>query len=330
MSRKPVPKHPPHSARPRPPRPGTAARNTPRAAHQPVLPQGPARQLRQTRPHADPGAHQHRGRHAAGLGRCATGTKTCCRARRRGEPFPQVVGITVHLTFAARAFELARWYRERGAQVVLGGLHVLSCPDECAPHADALAVGEGVQLWPQILRDVEAGALKPRYRGSYRAPYRDDPPPRRDLLPRDEFPHDHQPDRHARLPQPLRLLLPLDRGAAHALPDARPASRSPPRSAPTASRTACSSTTTSARGPNTCAAVPRAAAAGENLERGGYDRRDRRPVAGARDGAGRLHRRVHRLRVARQPTTSPTRARRAPTRATTRGACASCTTTASR
>ena len=26
------------------------------------------------------------------------------------DPFPQVVAITVHLTFAARAFELARWY----------------------------------------------------------------------------------------------------------------------------------------------------------------------------------------------------------------------------
>ena len=103
------------------------------------------------------------------------------------EPFPQVVGITVHLTFAARAFELARWYRERGAKVVLGGLHVLSCPDECAPHADALAVGEGTQLWGQILEDTAAGRLRPRYVGSYRKPYRDDPAPRRDLLPRGQF-----------------------------------------------------------------------------------------------------------------------------------------------
>src|SRR5262245_8945513 len=29
-------------------------------------------------------------------------------------PFPQVVALTVHLTFARRAFELARWYRQRG------------------------------------------------------------------------------------------------------------------------------------------------------------------------------------------------------------------------
>src|SRR3954464_2203000 len=56
------------------------------------------------------------------------------------EPFPEVVGISVHLTFAERAYELARWYRARGAKVILGGLHILSCPDEARPHADALAI----------------------------------------------------------------------------------------------------------------------------------------------------------------------------------------------
>ncbi|MBW3596693.1 MAG: B12-binding domain-containing radical SAM protein [Planctomycetes bacterium] len=102
-------------------------------------------------------------------------------------PFPQVVGITVHLTFAERAYELARWYRQRGAKVILGGLHVLSCPEEVAPHADAIAVGDGVQVWPQILRDLEQDRLQPVYHGSFRRPYREDPPPRRDLLPRDSF-----------------------------------------------------------------------------------------------------------------------------------------------
>ena len=103
------------------------------------------------------------------------------------DPFPEVVGISVHLTFARRAFELAAWYRARGSKVVLGGLHVLSCPDECAPHADALALGDGVQLWPRILADVEAGALKPRYAADYDNAYRDDPAPRRALLPRSSF-----------------------------------------------------------------------------------------------------------------------------------------------
>jgi radical SAM superfamily enzyme YgiQ (UPF0313 family) len=103
------------------------------------------------------------------------------------QPFPEVVGITVHLTFARRAYALADWYRRRGAKVVLGGLHVLSCPDEAAPHADALALGDGVQLWPAILRDVERGTLRPVYQADFRRPYREDPPPARVILPRDGF-----------------------------------------------------------------------------------------------------------------------------------------------
>ncbi|NLX21524.1 MAG: B12-binding domain-containing radical SAM protein [Phycisphaerae bacterium] len=103
------------------------------------------------------------------------------------EPFPQVVGITVHLTFAQRAYELAAWYRRRGAKVVLGGLHVTSCPEEAAAHADAIAIGEGVGIWGRILTDAAAGRLRSRYEGSYRSCYRDEPPPRRDLLPRRSF-----------------------------------------------------------------------------------------------------------------------------------------------
>ena len=102
-------------------------------------------------------------------------------------PMPQVVGITVHLTFAERAYALAAWYRARGSKVVLGGLHVLSCPAEAAPHADALAIGDGVQLWPAILRDIGRGALQRSYAATYETAYRDDPPPRRSLLPRGSF-----------------------------------------------------------------------------------------------------------------------------------------------
>src|ERR1043166_5171706 len=102
-------------------------------------------------------------------------------------PMPDVVGITVHLTFAARAFELAQWYRSRGSKVVLGGLHVLSCPQDCAPYADALALGDGVQLWPCILDDVERGCLRAVYSADYETDYRSDPAPRRSLLPRSSF-----------------------------------------------------------------------------------------------------------------------------------------------
>ncbi len=100
---------------------------------------------------------------------------------------PEVVGITVHLTFARRALDLALFYRGRGSKIVLGGLHVLSCPEECAPYADALAIGDGVQLWPRILADVETRSLRPKYMAAYDSDFREDPPPRRSILPRNSF-----------------------------------------------------------------------------------------------------------------------------------------------
>lgn len=103
------------------------------------------------------------------------------------DPPPEVVGISVHLTFSQRAYALARHFRARGSRVVLGGLHVLSCPGECAPHADALAIGDGVQLWRRILEDVERDSLQPRYVADFDGSYRSDPAPRRDLLPRRSF-----------------------------------------------------------------------------------------------------------------------------------------------
>jgi radical SAM superfamily enzyme YgiQ (UPF0313 family) len=103
------------------------------------------------------------------------------------DPVPEVVGITVHLTFAERAYALARWYRRRGSKVVLGGLHLQACPDEVAPHADAIAVGDGVQLWPRILRDAACGQLQRRYEAGFDRGYDLDPPPRRELLPRASF-----------------------------------------------------------------------------------------------------------------------------------------------
>jgi radical SAM superfamily enzyme YgiQ (UPF0313 family) len=95
---------------------------------------------------------------------------------------PEVVGITVHLTFAKRAYELARWFRARGSTVVLGGMHVLSCPDEVAPHADAIAIGNGVPLWPRILEDLRHRCLKPRYQAPY-VDFRSEPVPDRSILP---------------------------------------------------------------------------------------------------------------------------------------------------
>ena len=103
------------------------------------------------------------------------------------EPVPEVVGITVHLTFAERAYALAAWYRKMGAKVVLGGLHVTACPEEALRHADAIAIGDGVATWPEILADVERGVLWPVYRAGFDRDWAAQPPPRRALAPAESF-----------------------------------------------------------------------------------------------------------------------------------------------
>jgi radical SAM superfamily enzyme YgiQ (UPF0313 family) len=74
-----------------------------------------------------------------------------------------LVGMTVITGNAMRTYELAAAFRARGIKVVLGGPHITLVPDDAAPHADAIVVGYAEETWPQLLRDVAAGQMKPRY-----------------------------------------------------------------------------------------------------------------------------------------------------------------------
>jgi radical SAM superfamily enzyme YgiQ (UPF0313 family) len=76
-----------------------------------------------------------------------------------------LVAMTVYISSAHRAYELADAYRRRGAKVVLGGIHPTALPREAARHADAVCVGPAEFVWPQILRDFEHGELRRFYRG---------------------------------------------------------------------------------------------------------------------------------------------------------------------
>jgi radical SAM superfamily enzyme YgiQ (UPF0313 family) len=99
-----------------------------------------------------------------------------------GTPLPQVAGITVHLTFAERAYRLAAWLRAKGVKVIFGGPHASACADEMSPHADAVVVGNGTVVWPKVLADVLSDTLQKRYHGAYVRSFGEEPPPRRDIL----------------------------------------------------------------------------------------------------------------------------------------------------
>ncbi|MHB1134934.1 MAG: B12-binding domain-containing radical SAM protein [Chloroflexota bacterium] len=98
-----------------------------------------------------------------------------------------LVGITSLTTTSGRAYEIADAFRARGARVVLGGMHASALPAEAAQHADAVAVGEGEFIWPQIVADARAGRLQPRYQAERHHDLAHLPLPRRDLFQRQRY-----------------------------------------------------------------------------------------------------------------------------------------------
>ncbi|HET7089967.1 MAG TPA: radical SAM protein [Anaerolineae bacterium] len=81
---------------------------------------------------------------------------------------PDLVVIQAYITSAYRAYELADYYRRRGAHVTLGGLHVTSLPGEAARHADTIFLGPGEDTWPAFLADFRAGRPQKLYRSQIR------------------------------------------------------------------------------------------------------------------------------------------------------------------
>jgi len=61
------------------------------------------------------------------------------------------------------AYELADRYRAAGTKVILGGLHVSAMPHEATAHANAVVLGEGEPLWPQVVEDLKDDNLQTVY-----------------------------------------------------------------------------------------------------------------------------------------------------------------------
>lgn len=76
---------------------------------------------------------------------------------------PDIVGITVNVETAYRAFDIARIYRDKGIKVIFGGIHASSNPDSMLEHCDSVCIGEAEELWMSILDDFSKCTLKPKY-----------------------------------------------------------------------------------------------------------------------------------------------------------------------
>ncbi len=80
-----------------------------------------------------------------------------------------LVGIGAMTRMIAKAYRIADAIRATGVPVVMGGPHVTELADEALGrdggprHADAVALGEADETWPQIVNDAARGALKEIY-----------------------------------------------------------------------------------------------------------------------------------------------------------------------
>jgi len=76
-----------------------------------------------------------------------------------------MVWFTTLTTTAKQVYTKADEFREKDIKVILGGVHPSMLPEEAKEHADSVAIGEGENLIPEILRDFSNGELKERYNG---------------------------------------------------------------------------------------------------------------------------------------------------------------------
>ncbi|MBI5652901.1 MAG: B12-binding domain-containing radical SAM protein [Chloroflexi bacterium] len=74
-----------------------------------------------------------------------------------------LVGISSMTVTSEGAQTIATRARQRGSPVVVGGVHSTLVPDEVAPWADTVVVGEAYRTWLQIIQDCANDQLKPRY-----------------------------------------------------------------------------------------------------------------------------------------------------------------------
>jgi len=98
-----------------------------------------------------------------------------------------LVAITVWTINSLRAYDVADRFRRRGLPVIMGGPHMSFHSDEASEHCDAVGIGEGENIWSQMLADAENGNLRKLYRSDLLCDLQGLPGPRYELLNMDKY-----------------------------------------------------------------------------------------------------------------------------------------------
>lgn len=91
---------------------------------------------------------------------------------------PDLAALSATTATAEEAYALAGRLRAEGICTVMGGLHATACPEEAGLHVDAVVVGEGESVWPEVVADARRGQLRPRYAAAWSPADVDWPMPR--------------------------------------------------------------------------------------------------------------------------------------------------------
>ncbi len=91
------------------------------------------------------------------------------------------VALSVMTPSAHRAYALAEYFRANNTPVILGGIHPSVMPEEAGAHG-AIGIGEAEPYWEEMIRDMQAGRLKPRYEAPAHRKLEGLPRPRFELL----------------------------------------------------------------------------------------------------------------------------------------------------
>ncbi|MCP4135643.1 MAG: B12-binding domain-containing radical SAM protein [bacterium] len=97
-----------------------------------------------------------------------------------------IVGFTSVVSSAPRSYELAQYWKNRGAYIIMGGAHPTSYPEEAQLYCDSLFIGFAEQTFPQFLYDYIKGTPEKIYKHDS-SQVLHSVIPRRDLLPKGKY-----------------------------------------------------------------------------------------------------------------------------------------------
>lgn len=95
---------------------------------------------------------------------------------------PHLVALSVNTTNSLRAYEVADFFRNKGAKIIMGGIHPSVMPEEALRYADSVVVGEAEGVWPEVIADFQKGKLKDLYNCSEHPDMSDVPEPAWEFL----------------------------------------------------------------------------------------------------------------------------------------------------